>query len=258
MVGAGRAVDPAGMASRPRRARASTKFQRTEAFALRVREVGQALRAIRLEQGLTLEEVAARMEGDFRHLQRIERGQLNVTFATLMRVAEALDVDLRRVLLESRSSGPPTDPVRARRGLAHAAPGEGAPLVPSTDRHGRDANIKDVPSQAVGEPVGEGAGARGARGGDARVGEAGAQGGWVEARADEVMRGVGEVVVGERRRRGLTQVELAGLAGMTVQHLQRIERGTQNLTLRSLVSLANALRLGPTRLLVGPMVQVKS
>jgi len=51
-----------------------------------------------------------------------------------------------------------------------------------------------------------------------------------------------------RLQRGLTQEALIELTGLDRRHLQRIERGQENITLASLVGLANALEVTPSML----------
>lgn len=64
--------------------RASRRFKR-EAQGLGVR-----VRALRQERRWTLEQAAARMDLDLKHLQKIEAGTLNVTLVTLIRIADGL------------------------------------------------------------------------------------------------------------------------------------------------------------------------
>jgi transcriptional regulator with XRE-family HTH domain len=52
--------------------------------------------------------------------------------------------------------------------------------------------------------------------------------------------------------RGLTQVALAESAGVALKYIQRVEAGGQNLTLRSLVRLAQGLGIDAIELLTKP------
>lgn len=56
-----------------------------------------------------------------------------------------------------------------------------------------------------------------------------------------------------REERGLTQESLAAVARLHGRHLQRIESGAANVTLESLVRLAEALDVDPTDLLEKPV-----
>ncbi|MBI3073009.1 MAG: helix-turn-helix transcriptional regulator [Deltaproteobacteria bacterium] len=62
-------------------------------------------------------------------------------------------------------------------------------------------------------------------------------------RADRVLRAVGRRFAELRARRGLTQETLAERIGVSLKYLQRIEAGRENLTLKSLVELANTFRV---------------
>lgn len=69
-------------AQRPSRLhRASLRFRREQ------RALGARVRALRHEAGWTLESAAERCDLDWKHLQKLEAGSLNVTLVTLVRVA---------------------------------------------------------------------------------------------------------------------------------------------------------------------------
>jgi transcriptional regulator with XRE-family HTH domain len=70
--------------------------------------------------------------------------------------------------------------------------------------------------------------------------------------AGRAIKDVGRRVAELRRERGLTQEELAERLGIAPNNLQRIELGMQNLTMRSLVRLANELGVGLARLVEPP------
>jgi HTH-type transcriptional regulator / antitoxin HipB len=65
---------------------------------------------------------------------------------------------------------------------------------------------------------------------------------------DNVGRRIGEL----RARAGLTQAQVAEMVAMTIPNYQRIEAGTQNLTLRTLAKIARALRVQVVDLLTPP------
>ena len=67
-----------------------------------------------------------------------------------------------------------------------------------------------------------------------------------------VLRSVGRRIAELRRARGLTQEQLAEQAGVTVGYVRQIEGGTENLTLESLVKLANLLEVGLDEVMVAP------
>ncbi len=55
---------------------------------------GARLRAMREERGLTQEQTAEMIGINWRHLQKIEAGQINVTLFTLHRCARAFGVEV--------------------------------------------------------------------------------------------------------------------------------------------------------------------
>lgn len=69
---------------------------------------------------------------------------------------------------------------------------------------------------------------------------------------DRVLRWVGAQLAERRRHLALTQEALAERLGVGVKYLQRLEAGSENLTLRSLVSLANDLHTSVVDLIARP------
>jgi transcriptional regulator with XRE-family HTH domain len=68
-------------------------------------------------------------------------------------------------------------------------------------------------------------------------------------RATVFMRYVAANVRRARRREALTQEGLAELTGFEARYVQRIERGTENLSIESLARLAEVLATTPSALL---------
>lgn len=64
--------------------------------------VGRRIRAIRKARGLGEAEIEARFF-NFKYLQRIEAGQVNLTLRTLERLARILETDLRAILMDEVS-----------------------------------------------------------------------------------------------------------------------------------------------------------
>jgi len=62
---------------------------------------------------------------------------------------------------------------------------------------------------------------------------------------------LGARIRGLRRRRAWSQERLAGLCGMSVSHLARVERGQTEVTLGTLLLIARPLRITISRLLAG-------
>lgn len=58
------------------------------------RALGEAVEELREEAGLTHEALAERLEMSFQRISELERGVANPTFATLLRVADGLEVEL--------------------------------------------------------------------------------------------------------------------------------------------------------------------
>lgn len=61
--------------------------------------------------------------------------------------------------------------------------------------------------------------------------------------ADDVIARVGRRICELREAAGLTQAEAAEKLGMTVSNYQRIEHGIQNLSIRTMVSVAGVLNV---------------
>ena len=74
--------------------RPSRDFKRSPQYVEECRKYGLRVRQLRQKAGLTLERASSSAELDLAHWQKIEAGQVNVTLATMIRVANALDADL--------------------------------------------------------------------------------------------------------------------------------------------------------------------
>ncbi|MFN0007214.1 MAG: helix-turn-helix domain-containing protein [Planctomycetota bacterium] len=71
-----------------------------------VRAVGHALRAERERRGWSQEELCSRSGLDRTYLSGIERGARSPTLRSLIRVVEALDIPLSKVVLAAESASP--------------------------------------------------------------------------------------------------------------------------------------------------------
>ena len=69
--------------------------------------------------------------------------------------------------------------------------------------------------------------------------------------ADAVNKLVGEQIRAPRLHAGLTQAKLAERSEVAFETISRIERGTMNTTIRTLVAIAGALGVAPGDLLAG-------
>ena len=62
-----------------------------------LKELGKNIRTLRKERGISMAVLSYEAEMDFRLLGRIERGEGNTTVVSLLKIAEALDVDLMQL-----------------------------------------------------------------------------------------------------------------------------------------------------------------
>lgn len=60
-----------------------------------LKQLGNNLRRIRKEKGLTMEILANEAEIEYRQIGRIERGEVNTSIISLLRIAEILKVDIK-------------------------------------------------------------------------------------------------------------------------------------------------------------------
>jgi transcriptional regulator with XRE-family HTH domain len=64
--------------------------------------LGRTIRALRTEQGYSQDALAKRSGIDRSYLGAIERGEFNIGFDTLVRIAEALDISASEVCAKAR------------------------------------------------------------------------------------------------------------------------------------------------------------
>lgn len=69
--------------------------------------LGEAIRQLREQRGLTMEALADRAETDLRQLGGVERGTRNATYGFLLRLAEALETSVGEITTKA-------DQIRAR------------------------------------------------------------------------------------------------------------------------------------------------
>jgi transcriptional regulator with XRE-family HTH domain len=74
----------------------------------------------------------------------------------------------------------------------------------------------------------------------------------IKQTVEEVTQNAGRRIAEVRRERGLTQLGLAPSVQTTVRWISRVENGEENLTLATLVKLANALQVFVDDLLATP------
>jgi transcriptional regulator with XRE-family HTH domain len=74
---------------------------------------------------------------------------------------------------------------------------------------------------------------------------------------DLLLSKIGLRILRRRQEFGLTQKELAGRLGITTTNIARIEHGQQNLTIRTLAKLADALDVTLEELVTGRAADVE-
>jgi len=63
-----------------------------------LKELGALIKQLRLERGLTSVEFGYRCEMDKPNVNRLEKGNTNPTFLTLIRICKALEIEMRDLL----------------------------------------------------------------------------------------------------------------------------------------------------------------
>lgn len=69
-----------------------------------LKEVGDNVRRIRNEKGFTMEKLASEAQIEYRQLGRIERGEINTSIVSLLKLAEVLKTDLGELVRSNRCS----------------------------------------------------------------------------------------------------------------------------------------------------------
>lgn len=62
-----------------------------------IQSIGKQIRKFRLEQKMTQFDLAVKSEMEENALQRIERGRINPTIKTLLKIVNGLDVDFKKL-----------------------------------------------------------------------------------------------------------------------------------------------------------------
>jgi transcriptional regulator with XRE-family HTH domain len=60
-----------------------------------LKQLGVNLRRIRNDKGFTMQDLADEAKIDYRQLGRIERGEINTSVVSLLRLAEVLKIDIK-------------------------------------------------------------------------------------------------------------------------------------------------------------------
>jgi transcriptional regulator with XRE-family HTH domain len=82
--------------------RSSRVAKESRRYRKEIRTLGLRIRELRQDRRWILEQAAERMDLDLKHLQKIEAGQLNVTFVTLVRIAAGLKIEIRDLFEEQQ------------------------------------------------------------------------------------------------------------------------------------------------------------
>lgn len=101
------------MAARPPNSsdeRPSRLVKETRRFRSEAKALGLRVRALRLARAWTLEHAAERMQLDFKHLQKIEAGQINLTLASLVRISQGLGESIASLFTHGRRSSAAAQP----------------------------------------------------------------------------------------------------------------------------------------------------
>ena len=67
-----------------------------------LKKVGNTLRRIRKEKGYSMENLANEAEIEYRQLGRIERGEINTSIISLLRICETLEIELKNLFEDWR------------------------------------------------------------------------------------------------------------------------------------------------------------
>lgn len=89
---------------------------------------GDVLRAVRIEQGLSLRALAARISLPFSTLSKLENGKMALTYDKLVRLAQGLNVDIGRLVSGGPVDAPP--PGIGRRSVARVGS-----MRPASEKH---------------------------------------------------------------------------------------------------------------------------
>ncbi len=194
--------------------RLSRAFRRSRRYKDAATELGAMVRWLRRNRNWTLERASERMRLDFRHLQQIEAGTVNVTLATVLRISDAFGVSPSVILPGTKNTKPKLGPGGVLR--VSAIRGIDPPGMKMQSGQFLENPIEPPPPMDV-------------------------------ANAKKT---VGLTVKQFRRAKKLTQKKLAAALTVTVQYIQQVEGGKQNLSIESLIKFARALEIDWRKLVV--------
>jgi putative transcriptional regulator len=64
----------------------------------KLKELGAKVRALRMDRGLTLKELALSIDKDPQSVHRLEQGSINPSYIYLLQICEGLEVDMLELL----------------------------------------------------------------------------------------------------------------------------------------------------------------
>jgi transcriptional regulator with XRE-family HTH domain len=73
-----------------------------------LKQIGNNVRRIRNQKGLTMETVANEAQIEYRQLGRIERGEVNATIISLLKISTVLKINLSQFFDQDNSQQPNT------------------------------------------------------------------------------------------------------------------------------------------------------
>jgi len=62
-----------------------------------LKDFGKRVRLIRKEKGMTMEAVAYKAGIEYRQLGRIERGEINTSIISLLKISQALEIEIKEL-----------------------------------------------------------------------------------------------------------------------------------------------------------------
>ncbi len=72
---------------------------RSNRYELYLKKFGFNLRKIRKEHHLTMMDLAFQSDIDYRQIGRIERGEINTTLLSILRISEVLQIDIKLLFI---------------------------------------------------------------------------------------------------------------------------------------------------------------
>lgn len=75
-------------------------MMKQDRYTNEIRSFGANVKSIRTDKGLTQLDVAEEMKVERSEISKIENGKLNVEFKTIVKIAEALEVDILELFIK--------------------------------------------------------------------------------------------------------------------------------------------------------------